>query len=210
MGCCYSSEAEASDQEEETKRLLEPAASPPNKVLNGAEQSYHNLPSARTDEQAMLSSILAKTAITRLAMLSNNLTHWKKLPLLPSLTNQPHQVLASDPVPFADLQQHGRDGGAIPWWGGTHICLTPVTSSIMCHRTKRTRRQGMYDDPPLRGRRHLRFLNAHSQKECQKSGFANNQKVLLVNYTLGMEIEGYLFMGRFPQPEDGFIIFYAN
>ncbi|XP_035169958.1 ragulator complex protein LAMTOR1 [Oxyura jamaicensis] len=63
MGCCYSSEAEASDQEEETKRLLEPAASPPNKVLNGAEQSYHNLPSARTDEQAMLSSILAKTAM---------------------------------------------------------------------------------------------------------------------------------------------------
>ncbi|XP_049679019.1 ragulator complex protein LAMTOR1 [Accipiter gentilis] len=134
MGCCYSSEAEASDQEEETKRLLEPAASPPNKVLNGAEQSYHNLPSARTDEQAMLSSILAKTAIniidvsaadsqgmeqheymdrarqysTRLAMLSNNLTHWKKLPLLPSLTNQPHQVLASDPVPFADLQQVSR------------------------------------------------------------------------------------------------------
>uniref|UniRef100_A0A803V3B7 Ragulator complex protein LAMTOR1 n=2 Tax=Ficedula albicollis TaxID=59894 RepID=A0A803V3B7_FICAL len=120
--------------EEETKRLLEPAASPPNKVLNGAEQSYHNLPSARTDEQAMLSSILAKTAIniidvsaadsqgmeqheymdrarqysTRLAMLSNNLTHWKKLPLLPSLTNQPHQVLASDPVPFADLQQVSR------------------------------------------------------------------------------------------------------
>ncbi|XP_010295659.1 PREDICTED: ragulator complex protein LAMTOR1, partial [Phaethon lepturus] len=95
--------------------------------------SYHNLPSARTDEQAMLSSILAKTAIniidvsaadsqgmeqheymdrarqysTRLAMLSNNLTHWKKLPLLPSLTNQPHQVLASDPIPFADLQQLG-------------------------------------------------------------------------------------------------------
>ncbi|KFW96502.1 Ragulator complex protein LAMTOR1, partial [Phalacrocorax carbo] len=42
---------------------------------------------------------------TRLAMLSSNLTHWKKLPLLPSVTNQPHQVLASDPVPFADLQQ---------------------------------------------------------------------------------------------------------
>ncbi|NWU46157.1 LTOR1 protein, partial [Hylia prasina] len=42
---------------------------------------------------------------TCLAMLSHNLTHWKKLPLLPSLTNQPHQVLASDPVPFADLQQ---------------------------------------------------------------------------------------------------------
>ncbi|XP_061198581.1 ragulator complex protein LAMTOR1 [Neopsephotus bourkii] len=134
MGCCYSSEGEASEQEEETKRLLEPTPSPPNKVLNGAEQSYHNLPSARTDEQAMLSSILAKTAIniidvsaadsqgmeqheymdrarqysTRLAMLSSSLTHWKKAPALPSLTNQPHQVLASDPVPFADLQQVSR------------------------------------------------------------------------------------------------------
>ncbi|KFW85534.1 Ragulator complex protein LAMTOR1, partial [Manacus vitellinus] len=114
-------------QEEETKRLLEPAASPPSKVRNGAEQSYHNLPSARTDEQAMLSSILAKTAINiidvsaadsqgmeqheymdRARQYSNNLTHWKKLPLLPSLTNQPHQVLASDPVPFADLQQVSR------------------------------------------------------------------------------------------------------
>ncbi|NXD03242.1 LTOR1 protein, partial [Calcarius ornatus] len=50
----------------------------------------------------------ARQYSTRLAMLSNNLTHWKKLPLLPSLTNQPHQVLASDPVPFADLQQVSR------------------------------------------------------------------------------------------------------
>lgn len=134
MGCCYSSESEGTEQEEETKRLLEPAGSPPNKALNGAEQSGHNLPTARTDEQAMLSSILAKTAIniidvsaadsqgmeqheymdrarqysTRLAMLSNSLTHWKKLPLLPSLTNQPHQVLASEPVPYTDLQQVSR------------------------------------------------------------------------------------------------------
>uniref|UniRef100_A0A8C5J547 Ragulator complex protein LAMTOR1 n=1 Tax=Junco hyemalis TaxID=40217 RepID=A0A8C5J547_JUNHY len=61
--CCSPSEGSPSvGGGEETKRLLEPAASPPNKVLNGAEQSYHNLPSARTDEQAMLSSILAKTA----------------------------------------------------------------------------------------------------------------------------------------------------
>ncbi|XP_074981820.1 ragulator complex protein LAMTOR1 isoform X1 [Caretta caretta] len=121
-------------EEEETKRLLEPAVSPPNKVLNGAEQNYHSLPSARTDEQAMLSSILAKTATniidvsaadsqgmeqheymdrarqysTRLAMLSNNLTHWKKLPPLPSLTSQPHQVLASETVPYPDLQQVSR------------------------------------------------------------------------------------------------------
>lgn len=47
---------------------------------------------------------------TRLAMLSNNLTHWKKLPLLPSLTNQPHQVLASEPIPFTDLQQVRSEG----------------------------------------------------------------------------------------------------
>ncbi|KAM3837561.1 ragulator complex protein LAMTOR1 [Vipera latastei] len=133
MGCCYSSENEASDQGEESKPLLPPASSPPNKSMNGMEPCC-TLPSARTDEQALLSSILAKTAIniidvsaadqqqmeqheymdrarqysTRLAMLSGNLTHWKKLPLLPSLTNQPHQVLASDPVPFADLQQVSR------------------------------------------------------------------------------------------------------
>nr|XP_023965157.2 LOW QUALITY PROTEIN: ragulator complex protein LAMTOR1 [Chrysemys picta bellii] len=120
-------------QEEETKRLLEPV-SPPNKVLNGADQNYPSVPSARTDEQAMLSSILAKTATniidvsaadsqgmeqheymdrarqysTRLAMLSNNLTHWKKLPPLPSLTSQPHQVLASETVPYPDLQQVSR------------------------------------------------------------------------------------------------------
>ncbi|XP_015261984.1 PREDICTED: ragulator complex protein LAMTOR1 [Gekko japonicus] len=121
-------------QGEESKPLLQPTSSPPNKSLNGTESNCYSLPSARTDEQALLSSILAKTAIniidvsaadsqgmeqheymdrarqysTRLAMLSNNLMHWKKLPPLPSLTSQPHQVLASDPVPFADLQQVSR------------------------------------------------------------------------------------------------------
>ncbi|XP_028581606.1 ragulator complex protein LAMTOR1 [Podarcis muralis] len=133
MGCCYSSENEASDQGDESKPLLPTPSSPP-KPLNGAEHNCHNLPSARTDEQALLSSILAKTAIniidvsaadqqgmeqheymdrarqysTRLAMLSSNLMQWKKLSTLPSLTTQPHQVLASDPVPFADLQQVSR------------------------------------------------------------------------------------------------------
>ncbi|XP_026547290.1 ragulator complex protein LAMTOR1 [Notechis scutatus] len=62
MGCCYSSENEASDQGEESKPLLPPASSPPNKSMNGME-SCCTLPSARTDEQALLSSILAKTAI---------------------------------------------------------------------------------------------------------------------------------------------------
>ncbi|MEE6526920.1 hypothetical protein FKM82_027862, partial [Ascaphus truei] len=50
----------------------------------------------------------ARQYSTRLAKLSNSLTHWKKVPPLPSLTNQPHQILASDPVPFADIQQVNR------------------------------------------------------------------------------------------------------
>uniref|UniRef100_A0AC11DQU5 Late endosomal/lysosomal adaptor, MAPK and MTOR activator 1 n=1 Tax=Ovis aries TaxID=9940 RepID=A0AC11DQU5_SHEEP len=121
------------EDREERKLLLDPS-SPPTKALNGAEPNYHSLPSARTDEQALLSSILAKTASniidvsaadsqgmeqheymdrarqysTRLAVLSSSLTHWKKLPPLPSLTSQPHQVLASEPVPFSDLQQVSR------------------------------------------------------------------------------------------------------
>ncbi|XP_058407877.1 ragulator complex protein LAMTOR1-like [Diceros bicornis minor] len=131
MGCCYSSENEDSDQDREERKLLLDPSSPPTKALNGAEPNYHSLPSARTDEQALLSSILAKTASniidvsaadsqgmqqheyidrarqysTRLAVLSSSLTHWKKLPPLPSLTSQPHQVLAREPVPFSDLQQ---------------------------------------------------------------------------------------------------------
>uniref|UniRef100_A0A2K6SC84 Ragulator complex protein LAMTOR1 n=1 Tax=Saimiri boliviensis boliviensis TaxID=39432 RepID=A0A2K6SC84_SAIBB len=120
MGCCYSSENEDSDQDQGAE------PSPPTKALNGAEPNYHSLPSALTDEQALLSSILAKTASniidvsaheymdrarqysTRLAVLSSSLTHWKKLPPLPSLTSQPHQVLASEPIPFSDLQQVSR------------------------------------------------------------------------------------------------------
>lgn len=50
----------------------------------------------------------ARQYSTRLAGLSSKLTHWKKLPPLPSLTSQPHQVLASEPVPFSDLQQVSR------------------------------------------------------------------------------------------------------
>nr|6NZD_A Chain A, Ragulator complex protein LAMTOR1 [Homo sapiens]6WJ2_A Chain A, Ragulator complex protein LAMTOR1 [Homo sapiens]6WJ3_A Chain A, Ragulator complex protein LAMTOR1 [Homo sapiens]8DHB_C Chain C, Ragulator complex protein LAMTOR1 [Homo sapiens] len=134
MACCYSSENEDSDQDREERKLLLDPSSPPTKALNGAEPNYHSLPSARTDEQALLSSILAKTASniidvsaadsqgmeqheymdrarqysTRLAVLSSSLTHWKKLPPLPSLTSQPHQVLASEPIPFSDLQQVSR------------------------------------------------------------------------------------------------------
>uniref|UniRef100_A0A5S6P2E1 Ragulator complex protein LAMTOR1 n=1 Tax=Xenopus tropicalis TaxID=8364 RepID=A0A5S6P2E1_XENTR len=115
----------------EREHLLPQSQSLPNKAPNESEQNSTNNPSARTDEQAMLSRILAKTAqniidvsavesqgmeqhecmdrarqySTRLAKLSSNLMDWKKVPPLPSLTSQPHQILASDPVPFADIQQ---------------------------------------------------------------------------------------------------------
>ena len=41
---------------------------------------------------------------TKLAVLSNSLPQKKAL-TLPSLTSQPHQVLASDLVPYSDVQQ---------------------------------------------------------------------------------------------------------
>lgn len=131
MGCCYSSETEATEQDrEERKPLLNPTSNPPSKSTNGTERNSASLPSARTDEQALLSSILTKTALniidvsaadsqgmeqheymdkarqysTRLAVLSNGLSQKKPAPL-PSLTSQPHQVLASEPVPYSDIQQ---------------------------------------------------------------------------------------------------------
>ncbi|CAG6004802.1 ragulator complex protein LAMTOR1 [Menidia menidia] len=130
MGCCYSSENEntAQDDNDETKPLI-----PPNPVIippNGTDWINTSPPSARTDEQAQLTSILAKTAqniidvsaadsvvmeqheymdkarqySTKLAMLSTSLPQ-KKAHALPSLTSQPHQVLASDLVPYSDIQQ---------------------------------------------------------------------------------------------------------
>lgn len=46
--------------------------------------------------------------------------------------------------------------------------------------------------------------NVKSQRAC------NNQKILLVDYTRCVEIEGYLFMNRVPRSEDGFLMFYAT
>lgn len=160
MGCCYSSENEDSDQEREERKLLLDPSSPPTKALNGAEPNYHSLPSARTDEQALLSSILAKTASniidvsaadsqgmeqheymdrarqysTRLAVLSSSLTHWKKLPPLPSLTSQPHQVLASEPIPFSDLQQVGHRSLILPTHPPTAVQAVAEGSPSMPQR----------------------------------------------------------------------------
>ncbi|KAL0973479.1 hypothetical protein UPYG_G00204490 [Umbra pygmaea] len=129
MGCCYSSDNETAEQDPSERKPLIAQPNPESKNPKGTEWT-DSLPSARTDEQALLTSILTKTALniidvsaadsqgmeqheymdkarqysTKLALLSNSLSQKKPLPL-PSLTSQPHQVLASDLVPYSDVQQ---------------------------------------------------------------------------------------------------------
>ncbi|XP_056298115.1 ragulator complex protein LAMTOR1 [Pseudoliparis swirei] len=128
MGCCFSSENETAEQDPDERKPLIPHPNPVSKPPNGADWITTSVPSARTDEQALLTSILTKTAqniidvsaadsvmmeqheymdkarqySTKLAALSGALPHKKALA---SLTSQPHQVLASDPVPYSDVQQ---------------------------------------------------------------------------------------------------------
>ncbi|NWU93720.1 LTOR1 protein, partial [Upupa epops] len=123
-------------KEEETKRLLEPAASPPSKVLNGAEQSYHNLPSARTDEQAMLSSILAKTAIGSPPSLSEGslITQGVLFPLsrggfLLGSSSTPYFLGLSLP-PRASLKDSPRPLGGVSRW---QCPLAPQVSRIAAY-----------------------------------------------------------------------------
>ncbi|KAG7322009.1 hypothetical protein KOW79_014867 [Hemibagrus wyckioides] len=129
MGCCYSSESETPEQDGDERKPLIPHPNPDSKPPNGTERNPANISSTRTDEQALL-SIINKTAqniidvsaadsqgmeqheymdkarqySTKLAVLSSTLSQ-KKPPPLPSLTSQPHQVLASDLVPYSDIQQ---------------------------------------------------------------------------------------------------------
>ncbi|XP_043976761.1 ragulator complex protein LAMTOR1 isoform X2 [Gambusia affinis] len=129
MGCCYSGEDGNSREPEETDPLI-PHPNPVSKPPNGTEWPTPGVPSPPTDGQALLTSILTKTAqniidvsaadsvvmeqheimdkarqySTKLAMLSTSLPQKKAL-TLPSLTSQPHQVLASDLVPYSDVQQ---------------------------------------------------------------------------------------------------------
>ncbi|KTF88603.1 hypothetical protein cypCar_00017889, partial [Cyprinus carpio] len=128
---------------EEVKPLI-PDPNLDRKPTNGSERNADSLPSSRTDEQALLTTILQRTAlniidvsavdsqgmeqheymdrarqyrcvnaidmnsthswVTKLEVLSRTLSQKKPVPL-PSLTSQPHQVLAADPVPYADVQQ---------------------------------------------------------------------------------------------------------
>ncbi|XP_027901249.1 ragulator complex protein LAMTOR1 isoform X1 [Xiphophorus couchianus] len=130
MGCCYSGEdGNSREKLEETDPLI-PHPNPVSKPPNGTEWPTPGVPSPPTDGQALLTSILTKTAqniidvsaadsvvmeqheimdkarqySTKLAMLSTSLPQKKAL-TLPSLTSQPHQVLASDLVPYSDVQQ---------------------------------------------------------------------------------------------------------
>ncbi|KAG9351418.1 hypothetical protein JZ751_022668 [Albula glossodonta] len=120
MGCCYSSETGSTEQEEVTKLLPDP--NPDSKTNNGMDQNTSSPPSYLTDEQALLSNIIDVSASdsqgmeqheymdktrqysTRLAMFGEGLSQ-KKPAILPTLTSQPHQVLASDLISHQDLQQ---------------------------------------------------------------------------------------------------------
>ncbi|KAJ8276687.1 hypothetical protein COCON_G00084390 [Conger conger] len=128
MGCCYSSETEATEQDDWSKPLIHPNTD--SRTINSMERNSHGPPACPTDEQALLSSILTKTALniidvsasdsqgmeqheymdktrqysTRLAVVGDGLSQ-KKPAALPSLTSQPHKVLASDLVSHLDLQQ---------------------------------------------------------------------------------------------------------
>uniref|UniRef100_A0A3P8TI94 Ragulator complex protein LAMTOR1 n=1 Tax=Amphiprion percula TaxID=161767 RepID=A0A3P8TI94_AMPPE len=126
--CLILTELKSKDPDE-IKPLI-PHPNPVSKPPNGTDWITPSVPSARTDEQALLTSILTKTAqniidvsaadsvmmeqheymdkarqySTKLAVLSTSLPQKKPL-ALPSLTSQPHQVLASDLVPYSDVQQ---------------------------------------------------------------------------------------------------------
>ncbi|XP_030633727.1 ragulator complex protein LAMTOR1 [Chanos chanos] len=130
MGCCYSSETESAEQDGDERKPLIPHPNPDSKPTNGLPPNAASQPTTRTDEQALLTSIVTNTALniidvsaadsqgmeqheymdrarqysTKLAVLSSTVCQ-KKPPLLPSLTTQPHQVLASDLVPYTDVQQ---------------------------------------------------------------------------------------------------------
>ncbi|XP_043114197.1 ragulator complex protein LAMTOR1-like [Puntigrus tetrazona] len=124
MGCCFSSH-----QDSQKKPLI------PDPNLNGvpgddSEQNADSPPSNHRDEQALLTTILQQTALniidvsavvsqgleqreymdrsrqysTKLGVWSSTLSQKKPVPL-PSLTGQPHQVLAADLVPCSDVQQ---------------------------------------------------------------------------------------------------------
>ncbi|KAG5843707.1 ragulator complex protein LAMTOR1-like [Anguilla anguilla] len=124
MGCCYSNETESMQQDGLRKPLIQ-HPNPDSRAIDSMEP-----PSCPTDEQALLSSILTKTALniidvsasdsqgmeqheymdktrqysTRLAVVGDGLSQ-KKPAALPSLTSQPHKVLASDLISYLDLQQ---------------------------------------------------------------------------------------------------------
>ncbi|KAF7219099.1 ragulator complex protein LAMTOR1 isoform X1 [Nothobranchius furzeri] len=130
MGCCYSGEDDNSREKNSETESLIPHPNPVNKPPNGTDWITPSVPSAQATEQAILTSILTKAAqniidvsatesvvmeqreymdkarqySSKLAVLSTNLPP-KKADTLPSLTSQPHQVLASDLVPYSDVQQ---------------------------------------------------------------------------------------------------------
>uniref|UniRef100_H3AXK0 Ragulator complex protein LAMTOR1 n=1 Tax=Latimeria chalumnae TaxID=7897 RepID=H3AXK0_LATCH len=61
---------------EERNPLLNPVANPSSKASNGADRSYTSIAPTRTDEQALLSSILTKTALNLFSVRSVSGSGW--------------------------------------------------------------------------------------------------------------------------------------
>ncbi|KAK2881663.1 hypothetical protein Q8A67_018931 [Cirrhinus molitorella] len=124
MGCCFTTDINQGDS---VKPLIpDPSLDP----TSGSEQNTGTLPSNHTDEEDQQKSILRRAALsiidvsavvsqgleqreymdrarqysTKLEVLNRTLSQ-KNPVFLPSLTSQPHQVLAADLVTYSDLQQ---------------------------------------------------------------------------------------------------------
>ncbi|KAF3822490.1 hypothetical protein GH733_007864 [Mirounga leonina] len=142
----------------------------------------HQPPLEAPDERALLSSSLAKTASnitgasaaadsqgteqhehmdwarqysTRSAVLSSSLIYWKKLPPLPSLASQPHQVLASKPIPLSNLQHVSRIAAYATLYQWKLSNLTGKYSSKSRvspgweEQTQRSNARGSQNTPPM-------------------------------------------------------------
>ncbi|VCW98661.1 unnamed protein product [Gulo gulo] len=87
----------------------------------------------------------ARQYSSRSAVRSSSLTRWKNPPPLPSLTSQPHQALASEPVPFPDWQPVPRR--AVPAYSAlSHI--PGAAEEELAVRFGIPRRQGWLDSSP--------------------------------------------------------------
>ncbi|XP_026082932.1 ragulator complex protein LAMTOR1-like [Carassius auratus] len=126
MGCCFST---GSNQDDSKKPLI-PDPNLDRKPTNGSDRNADGLSSSRKNDQDLHAAIVQRTALniidvsavisqgleqheymdrarqysTKVGVLNRTWSQKKPVPL-PSLSSQPHQVLAADLVSNADVQQ---------------------------------------------------------------------------------------------------------